>query len=74
MQAWLSTSFPRAETTVDSTSFHVCIWMARIARQTHSWTRTGLGPGAYFLSSSRISPRSAGRSASDIWVARSYVI
>jgi hypothetical protein len=57
-----------------STSFHVCIWMARMARHTQSWTRTGLGPGANFLSSSRIWLRSAGRSASEIWVPRSYVI
>ena len=74
MQAWLATSFPRVDTTVGSTSFHDCIWMARMARHTHSWTRTGLGPGANFLSSSRIWLRRAGRSASETWVPRSYVI
>jgi hypothetical protein len=48
--------------------------MARIARHTQSWTRTGLGPGANFLSSNKSWLRSAGRSAAETWVPRSYVI
>jgi len=74
MQAWLATSSPRAETTVGRTSFHDSIWMARMARQTQSWTRTGLGPAAYFLRSTSSWLRRTGRSLSDTCVSRSYVI
>lgn len=74
MQAWLATSLPRAVTTVGRTSFQVCIWMARMARHTQSCTLTGLGPGAYFLSSNSSWLRSPGKSASETCAPRSYVI
>jgi hypothetical protein len=46
MHAWLSTSFPSADTTVWRTFFQDLICIARMAKQTHNWTLTGLGPGA----------------------------
>jgi hypothetical protein len=74
MQLWLATSLPREETTVWSTFFHDCICMARMAKHTHSWTRTGFGPAANFFRSTRICSRKAGSSLSEICVERSYVI
>ncbi len=74
MQAWLSTSLPREESTVGRTSFQSIICIARMARHTHSWTRTGFGPGANFFRRTRTWSRRAGRSLSGTWVARSYVI
>ncbi len=71
MQAWLSTSSPRAETTVERTSFQVVIWIASIAKHTHSWTLTGFGPPAKRLRRTSIWPRKAGRSASETCVDRS---
>lgn len=46
MQAWLDGSLPSVDTTIGMTSFHSSIWIARIARQTHSCVRIGRGPGA----------------------------
>ena len=74
MQAWLSTSLPREDTTEGRTSFHSFIWMASVAKHTQSCTRTGLGPLAYCFRSRSTWLRSAGRSLSGICVARSYVI
>ncbi len=60
MQAWLSTSFPREDTTVDRTSFQFVIWIASIARQTQSWTLTGFGPQQTASGALVIWPRRAG--------------
>lgn len=37
-------SLPTAEPTVARTSFHAVIWIARLAKQTHSWVLIGFGP------------------------------
>lgn len=73
MAAWLCTSLPRAETTVGKTSFQFLICIARMARQTQSCTRTGLGPAANFFKSSKSWSRRVGKSPSGTCVARSYV-
>jgi hypothetical protein len=73
MQAWLSASLPKPDTTVWTTSFHPVICIARMAKQTHSWVRMGRGPAAKTFRSPRTWSRSSGNALVGIcWM--SYVI